>query len=115
MGETNRGWNSIGGNFNRLRTSFEVNPLIGIAANAAPDDAWGIALGAQLFRHHEDESIVPEVAFQQVAGDAVWGLGLRYLSKTGSRAFVEVLASFNLADDPQYNREGVFAAYTVLF
>ncbi|MDP6444886.1 MAG: hypothetical protein QF805_13910 [Pirellulaceae bacterium] len=111
-----RGWNSIGGGgYNRLRTAFEVNPLVGISATAAPDDTWGIALGAQLFRHNEDESIVPEAAFQEVAGEPVLGIGMRYLRKVGPRTFVELVASFNLADDPDWERESVFASFTVLF
>ena len=109
------GWNSIGGgNFNRLRTSFETNPLVRIAAGQVSDTA-GVALGVQLFRHHEDESFIPEIAWEDRGGEPVWGVGLRYLRKTGPRTFLEILGVANFADDPRFDREGVFVSHTFLF
>lgn len=111
-----KGWNPVsGGNLNRLRTSFETNPLVRIAAGGAPLENYGLALGVQLFRHHQDESLIPEIAFESPDGEPVAGLGLRYLRKTGSRAFFEALAVFTLSDDPRFDREGVFTSYTILF
>lgn len=111
------GWNSLGGsNFNRLRSAFEVNPLVAISAGrAVTDDVWGVSTGVQLFRHHEDESIIPEVAFQSPAGEPVWGVGVRYLRKTSRRTFFELLGVANFSDDAAYRREGVFAAETIVF
>ena len=110
------GWNPIsGGNFNRLSTSFEVNPLVRIAAGQSLEETYGVSAGVQLFRHHDDESFVPEVAFQSAAGTPVWGVGLRYLRKTGPRTFVEVLGVANFSDDSQFEREGIFTAYNILF
>ena len=110
------GWNSIaGGNFNRLRTSFETNPLIRIAAGIAPDDNWGVALGVQLFRHHMDGSWVPEIAFESPQGESVFGCGVRYLRKVGSRTYFESLFNVTRSDDSRFDREGVFLSYHILF
>ncbi len=109
------GWSPIsGGNLNRLRASFEVNPLIQIAAGR-PRETWGVAVGAQLFRCHEDESFLPEIAFESPDDEAVWGFGLRYLRKTGPRTYFEALGSFNFSDDPRFEREGVFVSETIVF
>ena len=111
-----KGWNSIGGgNFNRLRTAFEVDPTIRLSAGPANADTAGVTLGVQLFRHHEDESFVPEVAFETPGGEPVLGFGFRYQRKLSPRTYVEALGVWNLSDDPQYQREGVFASYTIIF
>jgi hypothetical protein len=111
-----RGWNSVsGGNLNRLRTAFETNPLVRIAAGGFSVENWGVACGVQLFRHHQDESFVPEIAFESPDDTPSVGLGLRYLRKTGSRSFFEVLGTFTLSNDPRFDREGVFTSYTILF
>jgi len=110
------GWTPIsGGNLNRLRTAFETNPLIRISAGSLPVRNLGIALGVQLFRHHQDESFIPEIAFESPDGAAVTGFGLRYLRKTGSRSAFEVLATFTLSNDPRFDREGVFTSYNIEF
>jgi hypothetical protein len=111
-----QGWNSIGGgNFNRLRSSFETNPLVSISIARAPDDNSGLALGVQLFRHDEDESFIPEIAFESPGGQGVFGMGFRYLRKTGPRSFFELLGVYNASDDPSLRREGVFAGQTIVF
>ena len=110
------GWSNLGGgNFNRLRTSFEVNPLIRISAGRSADETSGAALGIQLFRHHDDESWVPEFAFEAPSGEPVWGFGLRYLRKTGRRTYFEALGVLNYSDDSQYDRQGVFASHVIIF
>ena len=112
----NDGWNPIAnGNFNRLRSSFEVNPLVRISSAPPVDDVWGAAFGVQLFRHHEDESIIPEIAYEAPGGTPVVGFGLRYLRKTSSRTYVEALGIVTIADDPAYDREGVFLSHTIVF
>jgi len=111
-----KGWNSIaGGNFNRLRAAFETNPLVRVAAGLSPDDTWGLALGVQLFRHHKDESFIPEISYESPQGESVVGCGLRYLRKTGSRAYWESLFTIALSDDPQFDRKGAFLTYHILF
>ncbi|MBC8353057.1 MAG: hypothetical protein H8E66_13760 [Planctomycetes bacterium] len=110
------GWNPIsGGNLNRLRTAFETNPLIRISVGSLAVRNFGVSLGVQLFRHNEDESLIPEVAFESPDGIAVTGFGLRYLRKTGSRSYFETLATFTLSDDPRFDREGVFTSYNIAF
>ncbi|REK21760.1 MAG: hypothetical protein DWQ42_18955 [Planctomycetota bacterium] len=110
------GWQSIsGGNFDRVRTAFAVDPLIPLSAARAPDDNVGLAMGIQFFRHHEDESIIPEVAYDSPAGDAVFGIGLRYQRKTGPRTFFELQGVANFSENPMFRREGVFLSETLLF
>lgn len=110
------GWNGLGGgNFNRLRTAFEVDPLVRLAANAVNRDTVGVAFGAQIFRHHDDESFVPEVAFEAPGGEAVFGVGMRYLRKTSQRSFLDVLGSWNFSNAAQFERRGVFLSHIMLF
>jgi len=110
------GWRPIsGGNFDRLRTAFEVNPLITISARGAAEETWGAALGVQLFRHHRDESFTPEIAFEAPGGVSVWGVGLRWQRKTGRRSFFELLGLVNWSDEIAFRREGVFLSQTIVF
>ena len=112
-----RGWSSIAGaNLNRIRTAFEVNPLVGIARGGPQlQDTVGAALGVQWFRHHDDESIVTETAFESPGGQTVWGAGIRYLRKTSQRSFLEVLVFGNTSSDDLYDRAGVYGAHSILF
>ncbi len=110
------GWTPIsGGGFDRLRSSFSVNPLISIARQGALADNFGATLGVQLFRNGTDEHWVPELAFEQPGGVNVWGCGMRWLRKTSASSFVEVFGVLNLSDDPTFRREGIFAGHTWLF
>ncbi|PQO30452.1 hypothetical protein DTL21_24165 [Bremerella cremea] len=110
------GWNSAaGGGFNRLRAAFDVNPLVGISTGMTLGENYGVSLGMQFFRHHEDESIAPEFAFQSLNGDAIYGLGLRYQRKTGKRTFFEVLGLVNFSENAALRRDGVFISETILF
>lgn len=110
------GWNSMGGgNLNRLRTAFEVNPLVRLAAGPAQQDTYGVALGVQLFRHHEDESLIPEFAWESPGGESVYGVGLRYLKKTSARSSLEIFSVKNWSDDISFQREGVFISHSWLF
>ncbi len=110
------GWNSIGGgNFNRLRTAFVVDPLVQLAAGPANNNVLGVALGVQLFRHHEDESLIPEIAWEIPGGQSVFGFGLRYLRKTGPRTFLELLGVVNESDDSDFDRDGVFVSHSWIF
>ncbi|UUO05171.1 hypothetical protein M4951_17505 [Blastopirellula sp. J2-11] len=110
------GWNPAGsGNYNRLRTAFEVDPLVQIASGRTVGPNSGVALGVQYFRHHEDESIIPEIAYEAPTGDPVWGLGLRYLRKTSQRSFFEVLGVVNFSDTQIYRRDGISISQTIIF
>ncbi|MCA9109253.1 MAG: hypothetical protein KDA52_04845, partial [Planctomycetaceae bacterium] len=80
------GWQPIaGGNFNRLTNLFTLNPLLQIAAGRPPSDTSGAVFGVQLFRHHEDESLIPEIAIEDTQGDTVGGVSLRYQRKLTPR------------------------------
>jgi hypothetical protein len=110
------GWNSIsGGNYDRLRSTFEVNPLVMVASARPPERTIGGALGVQLFRHHEDQSFIPEFAYEEQNGEPVWGFGLGYLQKLCARAFLSVRGIRTYSDDASREREGVFCSTTVLF
>jgi len=112
----NDGWTPIsGGNLNRLRSSFETNPLVSIAAGRPPADTAGLALGIQLFDHTEDHSLIPEIAWEQPDSVDVFGFGMRFLLKTGPRTYGEVLGVYNWSDDPRFRREGIFLSHNFLF
>jgi hypothetical protein len=110
------GWNSIsGGNYDRLRTAFSVNPLVPISAARDPQDTTGVAMGVQLFRCHEDQSLTPEVAYETPGGASVWGAGLTYQRKTSRRTFFEATGVLNWSSDPTFRREGVMLSETIVF
>ena len=110
------GWNSIsGGNFDRLRSAFEVDPLVGVSSGTRTDDTLGVTLGAQFFRHHEDESFVPEISYEEPSSTAVWGVGLRYLRKIGPRTYLEALGIRTWSSDDRFEREGVFVSTYCVF
>ncbi len=110
------GWQPLAdGNFNRLRNLFVLNPLLQIAAGRQPGDTTGVACGVQLFRHHEDESIIPEFAIEETQGDTVWGLGLRYQRKLTPRTYLDVRGLKTWSDLPALVREGVFVSTFVIF
>ena len=67
-----------------------LDPVITVAALAAPDDNAGLALGVQWFRDHENQSLTPEVALDAPGGTPVWGASLRYQIKTGPRSFFDI-------------------------
>ena len=110
------GWSPISGaNFNRLRSSFAVDPLIRIGQGVNPADTIGASVGVQLFRDHEDESITPEIAWEQPQGDSVWGLGLRWQRKLGPQIFLDASGLISWSDNRQLEREGIFVSTFVVF
>lgn len=109
-------WTSIaGGNLDQLRNAFAVNPLVALAAGGAPQERYGVAIGAQLFRHHEDESIIPEIAYEEVSADSSVGIGLRYRRKLNSRQFMELRGIKTWSGAAELRREGLFAGTTIIF
>ncbi|NQV26148.1 MAG: hypothetical protein HQ518_17465 [Rhodopirellula sp.] len=110
------GWSPISGaNFNRLRSSFAVNPLIRIGQGINPSDTIGASLGVQLFRNHEDESITPEIAWEQPQGDTVWGAGIRWQRKLGPRIYLDASGLISRSGNRLLEREGVFVSTFVVF
>ncbi|MGZ0171951.1 MAG: hypothetical protein ACKVHE_20600 [Planctomycetales bacterium] len=110
------GWSPISGaNFDRLRTSFAVDPLIRIGQGVNPANTIGASLGVQLFRDHEDESITPEIAWEQPQGDSVWGVGLRWQRKLGPQIFLDASGMISWSDNRLLEREGVFVSTFVVF
>lgn len=109
-------WTTIaGGNFSRLRNAFTVNPLLNLAAGAAPAERHGAAFGVQLFRHHQDESFIPEIAYEEVSADSTLGIGLRYQRKLNARQFLEIRGIKNWSDAATLRREGLFASTVIIF
>ncbi|MGZ0166092.1 MAG: hypothetical protein ACKVII_19395 [Planctomycetales bacterium] len=110
------GWSPISGsNFNRLRSSLAVDPLVRIGQGLNPSDTVGASLGVQLFRDHEDESITPEVAWEQPQGDSVWGVGLRWQRKLGPQIFLDASGLISWSDNRLLEREGIFVSTFVVF
>lgn len=110
-------WNPIsGGGFDRLRNAFAVDPLLNIAAgNTLPSERYGASMGIQLFRRHQDESLIPEFAYENRSSSDVWGIGLRYQRKLCSRMFLELNGVRNWSEAQQFERKGVFLSSTVVF
>jgi len=110
------GWQSVaGGNFDRLQSVFVLSPLLQIAAGRQPSDTAGASLGVQLFRKHQDESIIPEIAYQDVSSESVLGIGLQYERKLSPRTYLNIQGVRTWSDNPQLVREGVLASLFVLF
>lgn len=110
------GWTPVaGGNFDRLRSLFVLDPLLQIAMGRSPGDTVGAAAGVQLFRHHQDESIIPEFAIEQVESDTVWGVGLQYERKLSSWIYLNLRGIKTWSDDPALVREGILASTFFLF
>ena len=109
------GWSPIAGaNFNRLRSSFEVNPLVQIARGDR-DDTPGVAAGVQLFGDGDDMSLTPEVAWEAPGGQSVFGAGMRYQRRTSVRSFLELRSLINFSRRSQLERNGFFASHHWLF
>ncbi len=112
----NDGWTPIsGGNFDRLRSTFEINPLVAISSGRRPVDTTGVALGAQLFRHHDDQSLIPELVYESPTGDAVWGGGLTYQRKITARSFLQARGVVAVSGNDLFDREGIFVSTFIIF
>ena len=110
------GWYPIaGGNLRRPRAAFEVDPLTRISTDPFSENIWGATFGVQLFRHHEDNSWIPEIAYGEPGGAPAVGFRLRYLQKMRPRTCFEGLLSFIVSDDHRFDREEAFASYVILF
>jgi hypothetical protein len=110
------GWQpAAGGNFDRLRNVFALNPLLQIAAGRPPTNTTGAALGVQLFRQHEDESIIPEIAVEETDSSTVWGVGLQYERKLSQWTYLNLRGVKTWSGDERFVREGVFASTFFLF
>jgi hypothetical protein len=110
------GWTPVaGGNFDRLRSLFVLDPLLQIAMGRAPGDTTGAAAGVQFFRHHQDESIIPEVAVEEFNSELVWGIGLQYERKLSSWTYLNLRGVKTWSDDPALVREGILASTFFLF
>ena len=62
----------------------------------------------QLFRHHEDESIIPEIVWEESGGEAIFGGGVRYQRKIGRRTYIQLQGIRTWSDDVTLERKGVF-------
>jgi hypothetical protein len=110
------GWSPVaGGNFDRLRSLFVLDPLLQIAMGRTPGDTLGAAAGVQLFRHHQDESIIPEVAIEEVRSETVWGIGLQYERKLSPWIYLNLRGVKTWSGDPTLVREGILASTFFLF
>ncbi|MCA9068411.1 MAG: hypothetical protein KDA84_05790 [Planctomycetaceae bacterium] len=112
----NAGWQSMaGGNFNRLRSAFAVNPLVAITRSPNPAEQYGVALGTQFFRNHEDTSFTPEIAFEQVSGTPRAGIGGTFLTQLGRRTFLDLRGVAVWSDNTALRQQGVFSSVFFVF
>jgi hypothetical protein len=110
------GWSPIsGGNFNRLRSTFAVDPLVRIGQGFNPAETTGVSLGVELFRHHEDEQIIPEIAYEELRGEPVWGVGVRWLRKLGPQMYLDASGVIAESATEAFDREGVFVSTFFVF
>jgi hypothetical protein len=110
------GWSPISGaNFNRLENLFTLNPLLNIAAGLAPTDTTGAAAGVQMFCHHQDASLTPEIAVEDVSGHSAWGIGLVGQRKLCPRTYLELRGLKTWSNAPMLRRDGAFASLFVIF
>ncbi len=110
------GWVPIsGGNFDRLRSTFEVDPLISISRGRVNDDTTGIALGCQLFANNDDESLIPEIAYEEPGNDSMYGISLKYLYKLGPRTFLDCRTIQTWSNNSNLERTGAFVSTTIIF
>ncbi len=84
-------------------------------ARGVLDDTTGVAGGVQLFRHHEDESLTPELAYESTRGASVWGVGLSYQRKVTARSFWDVNGVLNFSREAAFRRKGLFVCRSWLF
>ncbi|MGD9857407.1 MAG: hypothetical protein AB7U20_20885, partial [Planctomycetaceae bacterium] len=99
----------------RLRNLFTLNPLLQIAAGRQVGESHGAAVGVQLFRHHEDESFIPELAVEEVSNNTAWGVGLRYQRKLTARCFLDLRGLKTWSGFAPLQRDGLFASTFILF
>lgn len=112
----NAGWQSMaGGNFDRLRSAFAVNPLVALGRFPNPAERYGVSLGTQFFRDHEDTSFIPEVAFEEVAGTPRAGIGGTFLTQLGRRTFLDLRGVAVWSDNADLRQLGVFSSIFYVF
>lgn len=110
-----KGWSPIASaNFNRIRSSFEVNPLV-LVARGDRDDTPGVAAGVQLFGEQDDSSLTPEIAWEAPGGRSIFGTGLRYQRRTSVSSFLELRGLINFSEDHTLDRDGLFGSHHWLF
>lgn len=110
-----QGWSPISGaNFNRIRSSFEVNPLV-LIARGDRDDTPGLALGVQLFGEEDHSSLTPEIAWEAPGGQSVFGTGIRYQRRTSVSSFLELRGLINFSEQESLERDGLFTSHHWLF
>ncbi len=112
----NEGWQSMaGGNFDRLRSAFNVNPLVALGRMPAPAERYGTSLGVQLFRDQEDASFIPEVAFEELDGTPRVGIGSTFLKQLGRRTFLDFRGIATWSNTTALRQQGVFSSVFFVF
>lgn len=110
------GWQPIsGGNFDRLRNTFEVNPLIRLSLMPPGVENRGFALGTEFFALHKDLAVIPELAVEFPGNDEVVGFGARLRRKVGRRSQVELRGITSASGAANLRRHGAFLEWTSFF
>ena len=110
------GWNPIsGGNFDRLRSTFAVNPLVQLTLDPTGLETRGVTLGAEFFALEKDLALIPEASTEVVGDDEVVGLGLRLRRKFLRRSQIELFALGTLTGADALRRNGIFLEVLTYF
>ncbi|MBX3440422.1 MAG: hypothetical protein KF861_23230, partial [Planctomycetaceae bacterium] len=110
------GWQSIsGGNFDRLRNTFEVNPLIRLSADPSGVVNRGFAVGTEFFALHKDLAVIPEIAVEFPGDSEVFGFGLRCRRKIGKRSQLELRCITSASGTEDLRRNGAFVEWISFF
>ena len=110
------GWNPIsGGNFDRLRSTFAVNPLVPLTLDSTGLETRGLAIGSVFFSRTKDFSLVPEASVEWIEQDAVVGLGGRARYRIGRRHQVQLRGIGSITGTDALRRNGLFLEWFIFF
>jgi hypothetical protein len=110
------GWQSIsGGNFDRLRSTFAVNPLVRLTVDPTGVENRGIAMGTEFFAWHKDLAVIPEIAVEFPGDDEVVGFGMRVRRKMGKRSQLELRGISSISAADSLRRHGAFLEWSMFF
>lgn len=110
------GWNPIsGGNFDRLRSTFAVNPLVRLSAQNLGVESRGVAAGVECFGRHHDWAFIPEVAAEFQENRQTAGVGFRLRRQVGKRSQLELFGLTSVAGSTELRRHGLFLEWITFF
>ena len=110
------GWTPVsGGTFDRLRSTFAIDPLTPLTVSMTGVRRRGVTLGAELFHSRRDLTFTPEIAADFPDDAAVLGLGATLRQRVGRRSQLSLRGLATFTDDDRFRRQGVFLEWTTFF